>query len=325
MRSLLPFLLIFAFTSNAQTPAPAAAAPEAPKLGWTKSGNLGVNLSFSQSSDVVGQTDGSSQTYGTDLKAGFNRRSEGDEWRNDFNLKEATTKTPSVPRFVKSADELKIGTTYLYFLKNHPEFGPYAKGEASAPVFKGENVQADTKNYRITGADGSVRTVSGTSIRLTDGFKPLTTKESVGGFWKAIDREMTKLEFRIGAAALQIDASGQYAVGATNAAGEIEVTELRDVNQAGLESAVSFKGKVDEKTSYELGLETLTPFINNKIAGDNREALALTNVTGVAKLNSNITSWASFGYSYNMKLEPQLLARAQQTHMLVLNASYNLF
>lgn len=318
---LLPIsLFIFSLASHAET---APAAP--PKLGWSKSGNLGLNLSFSQSQDVVGQTDGSSQTYGTDLKAGFNRRSEGDEWRNDLGLKEATTKTPSVPRFVKSADEFKLASTYLYFLKAHPEFGPYAKGEVSAPVFKGENVQAEAKNYRVNSADGTSRVVNGTSIRLTDGFKPMNTKESVGGFWKAIDREMTKLEFRVGAAALQIDASGQYAVGATNAAGEIEVTELRDVNQAGLEAAVSFKGKVDEKTSYEVGVETLTPFINNKVAGDDRDAVKLTNVTGVAKLNSNITSWASFGYSYNMKLEPQLLERAQQTHMLVLSASYNLF
>lgn len=316
-------LLLTIQTTQAQTPAPAA--PPEKVLGWSKSANLGVNLSFSSSQDVVGQTDGNSQTYGANLKSAFNRLSEGDEWRNEITATGATTQTPAIPTYLKSADELKLATTYLYFIPNHPEFGPYVKGQATAPMFSGENVQASPVTYRVINNDGTTSAVTASKIRLTDGFKPLTTKESLGSFWKAVEQEKLKVEVRLGAAAMQISADGQYTVGGKNAAGETEVTELSDVSQAGLEAGLSVKGKIDEKSSYELGVETLTPFINNKKNGDDREALRLTNVDGFAKLNSNITSWAAFSYNYKLKIEPQLVDKTQQIHMLALNINYNLF
>ena len=139
-----------------------------------------------------------------------------------------------------------------------------------------------------------------------------------------MNNESLKVEARFGGAALQINADGQFATRGKNAAGQVVVTELSDVNQFGLEAALAVKGKVDEKSSYELGIETLTPFVNNKAADDNRDALNLTNVEGSLKLNSNITSWAAFGYDYRMRLQPQLTQRAQQTHMIVLGINYNL-
>lgn len=138
-------------------------------------------------------------------------------------------------------------------------------------------------------------------------------------------KENLKIEARAGFAALQIDADGQLVLAGPNAAGELQVNELRDVSQAGLELALVAKGKVDEKTSYEAGVEAMTPFVNNKVAGDKRNSTELTNVDGFAKLTSNITSWAAFSYDYKLKIQPQLQIRAQQIHMLVLNVNYNLF
>lgn len=247
-----------------------------------------------------------------------------DEWRNEASLLTSTTKTPSISRFVKSSDELKLSSMYLRFWNDSRTFGPYARAEASAPMFKGEDVQSTAKTYRITEADQTTTTTTGTSLRLTDGFKPLNTKESLGVFWKVVNEENLKLEGRVGAAALQIDADGQYTVKGTNTAGEIEVDELSDVSQAGLEAGVSLKGKVDEKSSYEVGIETLTPFYNDKKSNDSRDALRLTNVDSFIKLTSNITSWAAFGYDYKVKIQPQLVDRTQQIHMLVLNVNYNL-
>ena len=69
-----------------------AAAPK--KLGWAKTLSLAGNLSFSSSQDVIGQTDGNSQTYGLNVKGGLDRVSESDEWRNVFSILEATSRTP---------------------------------------------------------------------------------------------------------------------------------------------------------------------------------------------------------------------------------------
>ncbi len=311
--------LLLTQTAFAQTP------PAQEKvLGWKKTANLGVNLSFSSSQDVVGQTDGNSETYGLNLKSSAIRTRERNEWRTEGTLAETTTRTPNVPRFVKSADELKLGTAFLHFWDGNPNFGPYARAEAAAPLFRGENVQSESKTYRIRHRNQPEEVVTGTSIRLTDGLKPLTTKESIGVFWRPRNEDRLKIETRLGIAALQISASGQYAVKGTNTAGEIEVDELTDVNQAGIEAGIAVKGKIDDKSAYELGLETMTPFVNNQSSGDDRDALRLTNVDGFAKLTSNITSWASFGYDYKVKIQPQLVDRAQQIHMLVLNVSYNL-
>jgi hypothetical protein len=302
----------------------ATPAPEK-KLGWSKNATLGANLSFTSSQSVVGQTDGASQTYGTSLKGAMNHLSDHDEWRNSLSILASTTRTPSVPRYVKSSDEAKYETLYLYPLPSYPKVGPYAKGEVAAPMFKGEDVRAATTNYRIVHTDASEETLNGTSLRLTDGFKPMNTKEGVGFLWKALDEERIHLETRAGFGALQIDASGQYAVGGANDVGEIVVNELSDVNQAGLELGASAKGKIEENSGYEFGVETLTPFINNKKSTDKRDAVGLTNVDAFAKLSANINKWASFGYDYKLKIQPQLQAPAQQIHMLVVNLNHNLF
>lgn len=299
------------------------AAPEAPKVfGWQSTSVLGVNISLTSSQDVVGQTNGSSQTYGTQFKGSLNNIRDYDEWKNDVSLRGATTKTPSVPRFSKSDDELKLSTIYLYFLPSAPQIGPYVRAETAAPVFKGEDVRAEPKTYLIKNLDGTSTPLTGTSMRLTDGFKPLTTKEAAGFFYRPVHNEKLHVEARLGFAGQQISASGQYALGAVNGAGQIEVNELKSVSQAGLEAGLSVKGKVDEKSMYELGVDTLTPFINDKPSGDKRDAWRLTNVDGFVKLTSKITEWASFGYDYKLKIQPQLVDRAQQIHMVVINITY---
>ena len=110
-----------------------------------------------------------------------------------------------------------------------------------------------------------------------------------------------------------------------NSAGEVELNRLRDVSQAGSELALNIKGKLNENSTYEVGAEAMTPFVNNKPSGDDRDAIRLTNVDAFAKLSSNLTSWATFGYDYKLKIQPQLVDRAQQIHMFVINLNHNLF
>lgn len=329
LRGALTVFLLSHFSLWAQeaiTPKESLAMSAEKKMGWSQSADLGLNLSFSSSEDVVGQTDGTSETYGLSLKSSFNHLTEESEWRNSITILENLTKTPSVPRYVKSNDELKLETLYLYSIPSFPKVGPYAKAEAMAPIFKGEDVKASPESYVFQDANGNVTSgpLSTGTVRLTDGFKPLTTKESVGFFWKAKEEPKLNILTRAGFGAVQVAAAGQYAVNGKDSSGNIIVQELEDVSQAGLELGLSVKGRVDEKTSYELGAESLTPFINNKKASDDRDAVRLTNVDAFAKLTSQITSWASFGYDYRMKLQPQLVDRAQNVHMLVLNINYNL-
>lgn len=298
-------------------------AEEAPKtLGWSKNGNLGANLSVSSSQDVVGQTDGTSQVYGVNLKAGLSHNTERAEWRNELSILAATTKTPNVPRFIKASDEGKFSTIYLYSLENFPKIGPYARAEVAAPLFKGEDVRSSPRTYRYLHNN---TTVTESSVWLTERFRPLTTKQSLGFFYKPAQTEKLKIELRIGAAGYQTEANGQYAVKGINSAGEVELSRLHDVNQAGSELALNVKGQINENSTYELGAEAMTPFVNNKPSGDDRDPVRLTNIDAFFKLASNITNWATFGYDYKLKIQPQLVDRAQQIHMFVINVNHNLF
>ena len=92
---------------------------------------------------------------------------------------------PSLPTFIKANDEARIETTYLYSLPSLPEIGPYVNGLVSAPIFAGQDVRAASTTYLVQRNGQPQETVTGQSLRLTDGFKPLTTKESLGGFWKS--------------------------------------------------------------------------------------------------------------------------------------------
>lgn len=292
---------------------------------WKPEGILGVNLSFASSQDVVGQTSGVSQTYGLSVRTSLTRKGDRNEWRNTLTLDGQTTKTPNVPRFVKANDELKLGSIYLHSLGSLPDrFGVYARGEAAAPIFKGEDVRSEDKTYVVeqTGA-----TLTASTFRLTDGFKPLTTKEAAGMFYRPIKEEKIQIETRAGLAGLQVAASGQYAVkGVNSATGQIDITRLSDVNQAGVELALSIKGKANENSTYELGAESMTPFVsNNQRDLDDRGPIRLTNVDAFFKVSSKITSWASFGYDYKLKIQPQVVDRAQQIHMAVINVTHNMF
>ena len=295
-------------------------------MGWSPTANLGMNAAFSSSSNVVGQANGSSQTYGTSLDGSYNYLSATSEWQNSFSYSGATTKTPAIRAFVKSRDELKIESLYLYKIPSTPDLGPYVKVSMKTPMFWGEDVRGTPVTYTITRRDNSTSTVANaTRFKLTDGFKPMTTRESTGAFWKATENARLRIDVRLGVGAEQVAASGQYAVTGTNDNGTVGISELRDISQLGIEAAIAAKGMIDEKSAWSIGLETLTPFITTKDASDRRDPLRLTVVDGYAKLTNTITSWASLSYDYKLTLQPQLVDVVQQSHLFVLNVNYNLF
>jgi hypothetical protein len=298
---------------------------ETKKIGWTPAAKVGVNASFANSSNVVGKTDGSSETYGLDLSGSYNHASDVSEWRNTMSYTGTTTKNPVLPRYVKSNDLLKFESLYLHSFQDIPKLGPYVSFHASAPIFFGEDVRPTSTTYSVHHLDQTVQSVSGDTFKLTDSLKPLTTRESAGLFWKAFNDGNVQIEVRLGAGAEQTAAAGQYAVTGTAADGSVTVNELKNLSQLGAETGFKAKGKIDEKTGWELSFETLTPVVSNKDASDDRDPIRLTNIDGAAKLSSNITSWAAISYDYKLTIKPQLVDRTQQSHMLVFNLNYNLF
>lgn len=295
--------------------------------GWHPKLNLGANISFGSSSNVIGQTDGDSRTYGANLDGAINYKKEQNEWQNALKIKGATSRTPALPRYVKSNDELDFTSIYLYSLESYNWIGPYVRAKAKTAMFVGEDVRSEQVTYQKQTRTGAVQeTVTGDSIRLTDGFKPLSTKESVGFFAKFIDEKEKKFIARLGLGALQVDASGQYIVKDDEAtANIIEVVELQSYTQTGIEGGFEFSNTIDKKTSYKLTFDFLTPISPDLEAGDDRSDLEMTNTEVNFKLTSKVYEWMSFNYDYNLKSEPQLLPnKIQEAHLLSMSFAYTL-
>ncbi|MGE0762667.1 MAG: hypothetical protein AB7N80_05265 [Bdellovibrionales bacterium] len=289
-------------------------------LGWHKKLILGGSLSFGSSENVIGQPNGQSNTYGLNIEGQLNQIKEQSEWRNDLKIGESASRTPAVPRYVKVKDELKIESMYLHTLANTPWFGPYVKASAETAIFKGEDVRSEAKTYQF--ADGS--TLTGTSVRLTDGLKPLTTKESAGGFFKIITKDTMKLEARAGLGAVQVNAKNQRAVKDDASTANIEVVDLDSYEQVGFEGGFLFKGNWDAKSSYSLEGEFLTPFVANQKAGDDRSKLELTNWDVKARITSKIYEWMSVDYTARIFKQPQLLDKTQMQTLLLVSVTYQL-
>ena len=127
-------------------------------MGWTPTAKVSLNGAVSDSSGVVGQPDGTSQTYGVNMLGNFNFASEHSEWQNGLSYIGATSHTPTISTFIKSNDELKFNSLYLHDLPALPEIGPYAKFTASAPVFNGEDVRETVQALKVMSAIDSART-----------------------------------------------------------------------------------------------------------------------------------------------------------------------
>lgn len=290
--------------------------------GWHPSLVFQGNVSFGSNENVVGQQDGDTLTLGTNIDGGYSYYSARQEWRNTLNFTAATTKTPSIPRYVKSSDELKFETLYLYTFEGLAWLGPYAKASVETSAFKGEDVRETTTTYLFTDTG---RSFTGTSLRLTDPFRPLTLKESAGAFAKIIEEESMKLEARLGFGAMQVKATNQYAIKDDAATPEVDVTSLSSYEQAGLEGGFNFTGLINETTTYSLSGEFLIPFIKDLPPGDDRDSLELTNYEIVAKLATKLNSWMNLNYEYKLKKQPQLLDKNQIQQLLLLNLSYTIF
>ena len=296
---------------------------EKKELGWKPTASISALYSYSSSENVIGQTDGVGLVYGLNFKGTYTRIAELSEWRNTLSYAGTTTKTPALPRYVKSSDELKLETIYFKSLPEKPNLGPYVRGEIATSAFRGEDVRNGPTTYVVTNSDGTVRgTQSDSTFQLTDAFKPLAFKESGGFFWKPENSENMILELRAGLGAMQVFAKDQLAVQDSSTTSAVEIVELKSFNQTGIEFGALFKGKIDEKTSYELAAESLTPLIKER--GERRNSLRLTNYNAWARLSSQLTSWASISYDFKLKMQPQLIEKSQVQQMLVLNINYNL-
>jgi hypothetical protein len=287
------------------------------KEGWLWNLALATQVSFNDNRGVVGEVDGSSATLGYKFGTTFDYFRNQHGFRSSLVWTEGLTKTPALDAVVKSEDNFLKESIYSYYVT--PYFGPFGRLSLETPLFRGDDVRPAPTTYAITHTDGTVETVVRRRLPLTDYVRPLTLKQSIGPFLRPARSDDFNLEFRVGLAGRETLAEDQLAVDDDDATeGIIEVTELRDVYQMGVEFVASTWGHLEGETfTYKAGFEVMTPFLTNDV--EDRTSGELTNLEANLGLSFRLTSFASLDYELRAKREPQLIDVLQLQNNLLLS------
>jgi hypothetical protein len=294
--------------------------------GWKKKIDLGASFSLSSNSSVVGSTEGTTLAMGATIKSSFDWARGSHEWLNSFNLQEIFTYSSSIDEFVKTTDEIKLRSAYLYHISSIPWLGPFGELKLKTALFRGRDVRNKDVTYLTKRLDGTIDSKAGVnSLRLTDAFAPLTLEQMIGAFARPIKKDNMSLEVRLGFSAKQTFANNQKALNDDSDTDEIEVKELEDIYQGGPALGVFFEGNLlAKKLLYYAQFESMLPAINNKAADDDSNAAELTNLAFEAGFSLKVVSWASLSYSFKAIREPQLLDKWQIQNNLLATFTYSL-
>jgi hypothetical protein len=316
--------------------------PDARPEGWSPAVSLGVTAAFANNSSVVGQIDGSSFSFGMKGDAALDYNHGLHEWRNTLGVVASVTRTPVITDFVKTSDNLNLDSIYLFHALSW--FGPFVQFSGNTSMFRGTDVRPTPMNYVITRTDGTTAYLThANSLTLSDPFRPLTFKETIGLFAQPYVSTPFAFELRAGAGAQEVLADGQLAVTGTTPNGQaasamlplpptpntddyVSVKQLSNANQLGPELAASIWGSFMEKrVTYKVNADVMTPAAHSALApGDTRGAFALTNVQLDAKVSFHLVEWASIDYQFRALRQPQVVDvfQVQNTLLLTFGLSY---
>jgi hypothetical protein len=294
------------------------------KDGWDFLLTPGASVSLAHNRSVIGQPEGLTMVLGVNIVSGARFRKDVHEWRASLNITELFNRSPSLDEFVKSTDAIKLETIYLFHLLDW--LGPFAKLNLDTSMLEGYDVRPEVSRWQITRADGTLETHDGFRLRLTDGFEPLTLKETAGFFATILDIPEMKIEGRLGFGGQHVFADGAKSVKDDDATPEIDVATLKSYNQAGGVFELNMGGELyEKKLVYKVNAEVMMPFINELEDGDDRGVVDLTNIEFSAGLSFKVFEWLSIDYVFRAIRQPQLLDKFQIQNNLLLTASYSFF
>ena len=303
--------------------------------GWKYSLSLGSNAALNNTQAVVGTpVDGTTFQIGVVLDGSANLRAGQHEWRNTLKINHTQTRTPVVPKFVKTADDFRLQSMYLYELQSVPWLGPFARARLQTALFDGQFVDGSDQNLNIPGEDDANGDAPGTrtlpaneEFKLTSAFEPFVLRQSGGFFARPLSDPDLAVTFTLGLGAQEIFAEGGYALtDNADTADVIELSRLDSSQQAGLESELEAGGAVNKQLTWGFNLNLLHPFVinvDNPLLNE-LEGLDLTNVEAGIKLSMKLNKWASVDFTSTAKKVPLISKEWQLTNGLLVSAAFNL-
>ncbi len=296
--------------------------------GWNPSLAVSGTLNLVSNTNVVGQVEGLSMLMGLGLAGGADYINGKSVIRNELKISESFARTPVIKRFIKTDDKVSVASTYNYFLSDF--LGGFGRLKAETSIFSATAITANPENYAIAGAgtNPTTRNVTSDDLQVAAAFKPFTFTESIGAFADPIRTKPLHLSLRGGLGGRHTIASGVLVENDDSLTADvIELQELTNVHQAGIELFAGLTGKAKEdRVSYSAGASVLVPFINND--DFDRSAFELTRIGFEASATVAVFDWMGLVYKGSIAVDPQLFPKGgeltQYQTSLLLTFNYTL-
>ena len=301
--------------------------PPPPPSPWKYTLILSVNGAMTRSTNVIGTVDGTSAQLGAIIDGSANYTSGQHSWENVGKLNESFTRTPSVPSFLKSADELRLQSTYVYRFSGVPWLGAYGRLLGTTSIFRGYEVRGvDTVIVR-TFADGTssgpITKVAGNKYGTTSPFEPTVLRESAGAFANPLTRKDVNLKLRLGAAMQHVITQDGFALSDDKATTEVEYRQLVSSTAAGAELGLEAVGSVADNVSYTARADFFYPLYESEDSPQDGIEKLNTDISG--KLSVRLSKYFSLDYILSLKRIPIIVDEWQVQNGLLVSCNYSVF
>ena len=300
---------------------------EEKKTGWQPMLSLSANLALAGTKNVVGTEDGLTMNGGLLINAGLTYLSDNGvhEWSNQLNWGLGYTRTPAIPKFAKSLDNLDFKTSYLLHPIPAPWVGPFVSFNLKSSVFKGYALSgSDTTVVRLDldGVEESRETIEAAeAIALTKAFSPTQMRESIGAYAIPVNKPVLRMDFRLGIGAWETFVAEGYTVSDNEDTDELELQALQDSVQLGAEFGFVATGTIKEHFTWTGRMALMQPFVHN--AETELTGLQLLNTEAEALLGFKITRWLSVDYQIKAYRYPLVIDAWQVQNGLLLSFTAN--
>lgn len=286
---------------------------------------FGGTASYSHTKNVVGAVDGPTLQLGVIVDGALVLRDRRRLWTTTLKLVETQTRTPQVPLFIKSADELDLATTFGYRLGNARWLGPFVSASARAPLFRAYDIRENDRTILRKYRDDSTAeqdVLAQHRIPLTGPLEPLVLRETLGVFADPLDTPARALIAKLGLGLQHVVVGDGFALADDSTTTELELKQLRDVTEVGTLLDLEARGTVATNLTWSLRASFFYPLYADIAVGESGLESLSSQVGG--KLSLRLVTWASLDYSLSLERTPVISEQWQVQNGLSLRIGYDL-
>ena len=287
------------------------------KSNWSSKTRLGIQLNSIFTQDWIGVTNGENFNFGAEFDFSSTYKKNNQSWANHISIREGISKTPLLPVFLKTHDELAINSKYKHGFPEIPSIGPFVKFTLQTSLFPGKLTLPNATPVSI---DGGANSDPVTEVTLTTPFGLTSVIESTGFFWQ----DLSNPNFRIKLLTVLLSFSQHLYKNQKKVVDTSSIINLKTLfNLYEIGSGLEFNLKGDffkKKISYNFGLSAISPWWQNRKKNES----FFESLTVILSFETKVKIHKGINISWNLqsKKVPQISGKYQLQSVLLLNFIY---